>query len=143
MQTEEEFIESLNPWSVFYFINNEVHSTVPHYFVIINKNISSCPVLVIPVSTTQIEKRTNYYKRHNFSDETLVRVHPEETNGILKKESIFDCSQTKTMDINIFYTLYQRGKLKYIWDMPINILEKLRKWVISTNQIDDWIKDLV
>lgn len=143
MLSEEDFIKSIKQWSVFYFVNEEVHSLIPHYFIIINKNISTSPVLVIPVSTTKINKRKAYYKKHWFSEETLVEVKPEETNWILKKDSVFDCSQTKIMDPIKFFTLYQKKKLKYIGIIPLDILNKLRIWVTSTNQIANWIKNLV
>jgi hypothetical protein len=80
---------------VFYFKDVEVSEYIPHYFVIINKKLSDAPVLVLPVSTSQINKRLAFYERCNLNKECLVIVEPEETNNILSKTSAFDCNQIK------------------------------------------------
>ncbi|MFA6089388.1 MAG: hypothetical protein WC755_05980 [Candidatus Woesearchaeota archaeon] len=62
-ETEKDFINELKPGMVFYFKDVEVSEYTPHYFVIINKDINNSPVLVLPVSTSQIEKRIKYYEK--------------------------------------------------------------------------------
>jgi hypothetical protein len=143
MLNDEEFLYSIRFGAVFYFIFNEVHETVPHYFVILNRNPSMSSVLVIPVSTTKIDKRKSYYKRHWFSLETLIEVKPKETNWLLKKDSAFDCNETQIINSLEFYNMYKNKQLKYIWIMPKTISDKLKTWVLISNQIENWIKELL
>ncbi|MDR2640979.1 MAG: hypothetical protein LBC61_06900 [Candidatus Peribacteria bacterium] len=80
MLNYEGFLSSIKFGDIFYFIFDEVHKDTPHYFVILNKNPKISSVLVIPVSTTKIDKRKSYYKKCGFPLDTLVEVLPEETN---------------------------------------------------------------
>lgn len=143
MLNEEDFIKSIRYWSVFYFKYKEVHETIPHYFVILNKDSSISSVLVIPVSTTQLSKRRAYYKKHGLSLETLIEVTSEESKWILKKDSVFDCSSTKIIEPIEFYNLYQSKSLKYIWMMPENITLKLKKAALCSIHIEPWIKEFI
>jgi len=143
--SEQDFLNSIKIWSVFYFKTSEVSIKVPHYFVVINRDIFSSPVLVLPVATSQIEKRKKYYElQSNFLDKwSLVFVNPQETNNILEKESVFDCNQVKIKTIEELYEKYIDKELDYIWVLPENIVLKLRNWVKLAKEIDNWIKDLV
>lgn len=143
--SEKDFINHIEIWSVFYFSTSEVSKTTPHYFVVINKDISTSPVLVLPVATSQIEKRKRYYElQSHFLDlSSLVFVQPEETNKILEKESVFDCNQVKIKTIEELYEKYLNKELDYVWVFPISIVEKLRNWVLLAKEVDNWIKDLV
>lgn len=143
MLNEGAFIKSVKYWSVFYFTYKEVHKTIPHYFVILNKDSTISSVLVIPVSTTQLSKRKAYYKRHGFSLDTLIEVTAEESNWILKKDSVFDCSSTKIIEPLEFYSLYQNSNLKYIGIMPKHITLKLKEAVLISKNIEPWIKEFI
>jgi hypothetical protein len=91
---------------VFYFKDMDVSENIPHYFVIINKNIQNSPILVLPVSTSQIEKRQLFYEKCNFNKKCLVIVEPQEVNNILSKISAFDCNQIKYKSVADLYELY-------------------------------------
>lgn len=143
MKTQEEFIKNLKAWMVFKFKDVEVSNNIPHYFVIINKDILNSPVLVLPVSTSQIEKRITWYERCKLDKKCLVIINPEETNNILYKRSAFDCNQVKNKSILDLYKLYERGKANYEWILSLEIIKKLREWVLLSNQVDNWIKELI
>lgn len=143
METKEQFIADLKPWMVFYFKDVEVSEHIPHYFVIINQNIQDAPVLVLPVSTSQIEKRKEYYKRCNFDSRCLVIVESHESNDILSKTSAFDCNQVKNKWILDIYELFVKWKACYKWTLPNEIIQKLRTGVLLSNQVEPWVKDLV
>lgn len=143
IESQEKFISELKPWMVFYFKDVEISEHVPHYFVIINKDIQNSPVLVLPVSTSQIEKRVAYYERCSFDKKCLVIIEPCETNSILSKKSAFDCNQVQNKPILDLYELYVRWKADYEWILPESIVEKLRTWVLLSNQVEKWIKDLL
>ena len=108
MKTQKEFCESLKAGMVFKFKDVDVSNTIPHYFVIINKNIINSPVLVLPVSTSQIKKRVKWYEKCNLDKNCLVIIEPKETNNILSKQSAFDCNQVKNKSILDLYDLYER-----------------------------------
>ena len=59
----DDFTNKIHAGMVFYFRDVEVSEHIPHYFVIINKDILNAPVLVLPVSTSQVEKRKKFYQR--------------------------------------------------------------------------------
>lgn len=142
-ETEKDFINELKPWMVFYFKDVEVSELVPHYFVIINSDIKNSPVLVLPVATSQIDKRIRRYELCNLNKECLVIVEPEKSNNILSKKTAFDCNEVKNKDILDLYSLFIRWKASYEWILPDEIIEKLRNWVLISNQVERWIKDLV
>lgn len=143
--SKQDFLNSIKVWSVFYFKTSEVSIKVSHYFVVINRDIFSSPVLVLPVATSQIEKRKRYYElQKDFLDKgSLVFVKPEESNNILEKESVFDCNQVKIKTIEELYEKYIDKELDYVWVLPENLVLKLREWVKLAKEIDNWIKDLV
>lgn len=143
MKTEQEFIDSLKPWMVFKFKHEEVSEYIPHYFVIINKDIENSPVLVLPVSTSQITKRINWYNRCKLNKECLVIIEPEESSNILSKKSAFDCNEVKNKWILELYELYEIWKTTYEWMLSETLIIKLRNWVIKSNQVENWIKELV
>lgn len=143
MLNKEDFIKSIKYGSVFYFKYEEVHETIPHYFVILNKDSTISSVLVIPVSTTQLTKRKAYYERHGLSLDTLIEVTAQESKWILKKDSVFDCSSTKIIEPLEFYDLYQSKNLKYIWIMPENITIQLKNAVLTSIHIEPWIKEFI
>ncbi len=143
--SEQDFFKNTKVWSVFYFTTEDVSSETPHYFVVINKDILTSPVLVLPVATSKIEKRKRYYElQSNFLDKwSLVFVKPGETNKILEKESVFDCNRVKIKTIQELYEKYIDKELDYVWVLPENLVLKLREWVKLAKEIDNWIKDLV
>jgi hypothetical protein len=143
--SEKDFLDNIEVWSVFYFKIAEVSIKIPHYFVVINKDILTSPVLVLPVATSQIEKRKKYYElQSNFLDKwSLIFVKPQETNNILEKESVFDCNQVRIKTIQELYEKYIDKELDYVWVLPESLVLKLREWVKLAKEIDNWIKDLV
>lgn len=143
LETEKDFINELKPWMVFYFRDVEVSEFVPHYFVIINSDIKTAPVLVLPVATSQIEKRIKRYDFCNLNKECLVIIEPEKSNNILSKRTAFDCNEVKNKDILELYNLCVRWKASYEWTLPDEIIEKLKTWVLLSNQVEKWIKELV
>jgi len=141
--SENDFANTIKPWSVYYFTTIDVHSTIPHYFVVINQNINNSPILVLPVATSQLEKRKKYYNIHTLEKDALVIVNPKSSNWILTKKSAFDCNFTKIKTIKELYEVFSKWKLKYIWILPEEIINKLRNWVKAARQVENWIKDLV
>jgi len=90
---------------VFCFKDVEVSELVPHYFVIINNDIKNSPVLVLPVATSQIDKRNRRYELCNLNKECLIIIEPENSNNILSKRTAFDCNEVKNKDILDLYSL--------------------------------------
>ncbi len=143
IESQEKFIEELKPWMVFCFKDVEVSELVPHYFVIINNDIKNSPVLVLPVATSQIDKRIRRYELCNLNKECLIIIEPENSNNILSKRTAFDCNEVKNKDILDLYSLLVKWKASYEWTFSNDIVEKLRKWVILSHQVEKWIKELL
>jgi nicotinic acid mononucleotide adenylyltransferase len=80
---------------------------------------------------------------HSLEKEALVIIDHEKTNWILSKQSAFDCNFTTTKTIDELYEINIKGKLKYAWILPKDIIEKLRQWVKVARQVENWIKELV
>lgn len=140
---EEAFMKLLKPGAMYYFIDSRVHDTVPHYFVIINQNIESSPVLVLPVSTTKKDRRKRFYQYSWVNQNCLVEVCPADCNNLLPLDSAFDCNSAIDIASNRFYEKFASKELSYIWMMPEEIVEKLRNGVKESRNIENWIKDLV
>lgn len=108
--TEEEFIANLKPGIVFYTTHPDVGGgLVYHYMAVINSDVSTSAVLVLPVASSKVQKRVDYCVRNNLNIACLVVIQPSEAPTIFDRETVFDCNRVKTQSIEDTYRKYTTG----------------------------------
>ena len=81
---------TIQPGSVYYFRHDEfLHSTDPHYFIVINIDPTIEQVILLVCAST---KKFKVFERSaNFPPQTLVQVEPSQYTGFTYT-SIIDCN---------------------------------------------------
>lgn len=129
--------------SVYYFEEEQLSSTEPHYFVVLNKCPKTEELLILVCASSQVEKRKDIVRRLKFSAETLVIISPSEY-ALFTKETVIDCNRAFEKTAQSLIDKLEQGKLKACTKlMPENIVHKLIGGVIASTQIAEKIKILL
>ena len=122
--------------AVFYVQDRGLTSPEPHYFVVLNLSPAKEDLLLLVVSTSQVEGARRRYAQ--MPAETLVEIAPREYTGFTKP-SIISCNQvfTKTKR-QLLKQINHGGEQKQ--RMPKAILEKLRLGVLASPTVERHIK---
>lgn len=113
--------------SVFYFVEERLTSDEPHYFVTLNREPTSDPLLLMVCSTSKLDK-VRLRNINNNPDDTLIKVFPSQYPEF-SKTSIFDCNSLFLKTTANLVSKLNEGKLKIKPKMPDDILIKLRSAV--------------
>lgn len=107
--------------------------------MVINKDPAKEPFLLLVCSTSQIEKAIE--RRRNIAN-TLVKIGKTEY-PTFTTESIVDCNNVFKKTVEEIITRLQSKKLKLKPEMPIEIVNKLRKAVIASPVVENLIKKML
>jgi hypothetical protein len=130
---------AIRPGSVYYFPSGRISSSESHYYVVINLNPFSEEIILLVLGSSKIEVVTQRNKDH--PPNTLVTVTPEEYKP-LSQITIFDCNNSVfPYPIKDLIRRLSIKKLEYCTcEMPIEIVERLRKAVLASRVIARDIK---
>ena len=78
--------------SVYYFEEENLSSSEPHYFVVLNKCPRTEELLILVCASSQVEKRKQIAKKLGFPSETLVSISPSDY-CLFTKETVIDCNR--------------------------------------------------
>jgi len=67
-------LATMKTGSVYYFEEEQLSSTEPHYFVVLNKEPRTEEFLILVCASSQVEKRRQTIQKLGFPQETLVFV---------------------------------------------------------------------
>ena len=107
--------------------------------MVINKDPPKGPFLLLVCSTSQIEKAIE--RRRNIAN-TLVKIGQTEYSTFTT-ESIVDCNKVFKKTIEEIIDRLQSNKLKLKPEMPIEIVNKLRRAVIASPVVENLIKKML
>ena len=107
--------------------------------MVINKDPPKGPFLLLVCSTSQIEKAIE--RRRNIAN-TLVKIGQTEYSTFTT-ESIVDCNNVFKKTIEEIIARLQSKKLKLKPEMPIEIVNKLRRAVIASPVVENLIKKML
>jgi hypothetical protein len=128
-------LASIQIGSVYYFQEEQVQSTEPHYFVVLNKNPRSEDFLILVCASSQVEKRKQIIQKLGFPPETLVFISPKEF-PLFTKETVVDCNRAFEKTAQLLINKLEQGKLGVCTEiMPIEIVRKLVKGILASTQI--------
>ena len=131
---------SIKAGSVYYFPEESFSSSEPHYFVVLNRQPHTDEVIVLACGSSQIEKTLR--RRPNRPPETFVIISPKEYEDF-QVETIFDCNRTNDRILDVIMRKYSEGSLKVKTEMNMALVERLRKGVIASREIESRIKALL
>lgn len=112
------------------------------YFVVLNSCPKTDTVLVMVTSTTQIDKKYEFIKKAQISEDTLVKITPKEYS-VFTKESVFNCNDVFEIKIeDLINKIEKNGNMNYP-KMPEKLISKLIKGVKESPRIQENIKKLL
>ena len=129
--------------SVYYFEEELLSSTEPHYFVVLNKNPRTEEVIILVCASSKVDKRRQIAKSLGFSNKTLVVITPSEYS-LFTKETVIDCNRAFEKIAQSLIDKLEQGKLKVCTElMPDDIVRKLIDGVMTSTQIAEKIKKML
>jgi len=126
--------------SVYYYNDPELKSEYSHYCIVVNVDPSKDTVIFLAYASHRINKVQK--RRKGFSSETLIEITPDQYSGFDKK-SIIDCNIVLERSIGVLVKLFDERKLEVRPVMGLRLVRKLRKGLITSNQIAERIKTLL
>ena len=136
-------LATIRAGAIYYFKEEKLTSSEPHYFVVLNKNPRTEEVLILVCASSQVEKRSHIVQKLGFKTETLVFVSPDECS-LFSKTTVIDCNTVFEKTSQSLINKLQQEKLKICTEtMPVAIVEKLIKGVLISSQVSEKTKRLL
>ncbi|MEN8254743.1 MAG: hypothetical protein ABFR33_04655 [Verrucomicrobiota bacterium] len=131
---------TLRSGTVYYFEHRGLHSTEPHYFIVINANPQSDKLLIMTVGSSRVDNVRK--RRHGLPDETLVIVDPSEYADF-SKPTVIDCNQVFELSREELVQKFKTKQLRSHNDFPASVLEKIWQGVRISPRVDEVHKQLI
>lgn len=136
-------VAGIQTGSVFYFEEDTISSTEPHYFIVLNRNPKTEEMLILAIASSQVEKRKERITKLGFSIETLVEISPTEYT-LFTKETVIDCNRAFEKSIQSLADKLEAGCLKVCTEiMPKEIVTRVVQGVLASTQISRNIQDII
>lgn len=107
-------------------------SAQPHYFIVVNSNPLGDELLLLAVSSSQIDKVKR--RRSKESSSTVVEVSASDYTGFTK-DSIIDCNHVFTKTLQDLCGQWSRKEITPKQDIPAQILENLQQGVLQSRLV--------
>lgn len=138
-----QILATIKTGSVFYFEEESLSSSEPHFFVVLNKNPRTEEFLILVCASSQVEKRKEIGKKLGFPTETLVIISPSEYK-LFKKQTVIDCNRAFEKTSQSLIEKLKNEKLRVCTEMMSDeIVGKLVRGVLASSQISEHIQDLL
>lgn len=131
---------SLRPGSVFYFTDEALSSPEPHYFIVLNINPLRDHTLLLVCSQSSQCATVNRRKR-DFPG-TVVDISPIEYVSFTRN-SLVDCNNIFDRTIAQLVKKRDDGVLELKPEMHIDIVQKLRIAMITSDLVAEELKDMI
>ncbi|MDD5341800.1 MAG: hypothetical protein PHI73_00465 [Patescibacteria group bacterium] len=128
-------LSTIKTGSVYYFEEEQLKSTEPHYFIVLNKNPRSDEFLILVCASSQVEKRKSIIRRLKLPSKTLVIVKPAQYS-IFCLDTVIDCNSVFEKTSQYLIDKLQQCKLKVCSEaMPEEIIKQLIEGVVASPQV--------
>ena len=129
---------TIRPGSVYYFRHEAfLHSSDPHYFVVINIDPTIEQVILLVCASTKIFKVVA--RSANLPPQTLIKVNPSQYPGFTYP-SIFDCNHVYTDSLENLIQRLENRQLVLKPEMNMQLVEQLRQGVLDSPLIAGRVK---
>jgi len=125
---------SIKPGSVYYFSYENLHTSQPHFFVVINIDPFTEKIIILVCASSQ----TKNIKLRNKTNppETIVEVSPHQYPDFTRDVTMFDCNNSIFLvDIDKLVEKLSQNKLELKAEMSKTLVERLRQGVLSSRLI--------
>lgn len=129
---------TIRPGSVYYFRHEAfLHSSDPHYFVVINIDPTIEQVVLLVCASTKKFKVAA--RSANLPPQTLIQVKPSQYPGFIYT-SIFDCNYVYEDSLEELIQRLASKQLELKPEMNMQLVEQLRQGVLDSPLIAGRIK---
>lgn len=125
--------------SVYYFVEESIHSNEPHNFIVINKDPLNDPAILLVCCSSQLEI---VKRRSGKFPGTLVEISAEQYSGFTKS-TIVNCNFIIEKTIESIIDKLRTGQLKAKAEIDMAIVEEIRTAVRSSPLIERYIKLMI
>ncbi len=128
---------AIRPGSVYYFPHESFSSPEPHYFVVINIDPISDEVILLICASSKVATVRSLWQ--NCPGETFVEISPYQYSGF-KLMSVLNCNHVIEQTIDQLIQRLSSGQLKLKPEMHIELVEQLRRGVLTSPLVSGRIK---
>ena len=134
-----QITSTIRPGSVYYFIDRNLTSAQPHYFIVINLDPLNDPCLLMAVASSQVKQ---VLRRNKHIPETVVQISPA-VYTTFTYESIVNCNYIFSKSIGELTEKLSERNLRAHPVMDISIIKQLRTAAIASRQVSEEHKDML
>jgi hypothetical protein len=130
---------SLKAGSVYYFVDREITSPEPHYFVVLNKNPIRNEILILAIVTSNIDR---IRRLRLTAPQTIVEFGRSEYRP-LTLASIVDGNDLLEKDLSDFAERWERREIKECLRVSDVLLARLLSAVLASELVTEEVKALL
>ncbi|OGG36768.1 hypothetical protein A2110_00995 [Candidatus Jorgensenbacteria bacterium GWA1_54_12] len=136
-------LATIQTGSVFYFEEEQLSSTEPHYFIVLNKDPRTEEFVILLCASSQIEKRQRIAQSLGFPPKTLVVITTKEY-PLFTKETVVDCNKAFEKTTQSLVEKLENRKFRVCTEvMPTKIVEKLIAGVLASTQVSAQVQGML
>ncbi|MBI3231897.1 MAG: hypothetical protein HYZ51_02335 [Candidatus Doudnabacteria bacterium] len=136
-------LATIQTGSIYYFEEEKLSSSEPHYFVVLDKDPRTEEFLILVCASSQVEKRRQIAIKLGFPKETLVLVSPSEC-PLFTKDTVIDCNRVFEKTSQSLIEKLEQENLKVCTEViATDIITKLIQGVLASSQVSEKIQQLL
>jgi len=143
---EVAILSTIKPGSVYYFHEDTLHSTEPHYFIavlvvdVIPSDETTDETVLLVCASSKITKVKR--RRSGFPEGTLVEISPTEYTEF-SVDSVIDCNVIWQKSVSELVQKLSRRELLLKAKMKAGLIKKIRKGVLISPTVERSVKSLL
>lgn len=138
---ETQIRATIQPGSVFYFVETTFASREPHYFIVLNQTPDTDELIVLVCSSSKIERVKERVRRRHWPESTLVEITKAEYDDFSEDTSIINCNYVMTRPIEQIIEKRKKEELKCKKIMDMALVDTLRKGVWDSPKVSKELKE--
>jgi len=131
---------TIKPGSVYYFSEDSLYSSEPHYFIVINKDPFRERVVLLVCASSKIDKVKQ--RRRTCPVDTLIEITSSQYKDF-RLNSIVDCNYLLEKTIGQLVDKLTHNQLWLKTKMDFALVKRLREGVLASPLIERRIKALL
>ena len=129
---------SLRQGNVYKMVHRNLHSPLPHYFIVVSQEPTSSEILLLTVVTSKVEKVR--IRRKDQADETLVELDPN-VYSELSMVSMVDCNEVFREPLKDFISKFHSGELENCDPINDQYLKLILQGINASDLVSNKIKN--
>ncbi len=137
--------KTIQEGSVYYYVDEGLNSSDPHYFIVLNSDPLNSPHLVLVCATSQLVKKLELLEKRGWDKDTLVLI-PQDEYEPLTTYTAINCNSTIQRPISFVVGKLKSGasvKWKKCPCLPNEILHRVKVGVLTSNEVPQEDQELI